>query len=154
MVKLASRPSLRRCLIKARPRIPPTRLLFHARTSGSRKWRRPDRPARVPANRRARSRLIDLRRAVPRFRVLAAWCIACSNLGCRTAAIGPSLVRSRVVLAGICVTGMPAPGGGELMLSVYVPHGTSLERIEVAAGSHVPDNAIWFDLVGPTQQED
>ena len=40
------------------------------------------------------------------------------------------------------------------MLSVYVPHGTSLERIEVAAASHVPDNAIWFDLVGPTQQED
>src|SRR5215203_7285111 len=40
------------------------------------------------------------------------------------------------------------------MLSVYVPHGTSLERIEVEPGSNIPDNAIWFDLVSPTQQED
>src|SRR5215216_4008357 len=40
------------------------------------------------------------------------------------------------------------------MLSVYVPHGTSLERTEVETGSRVPDNAIWFDLVSPTQQED
>jgi magnesium transporter len=40
------------------------------------------------------------------------------------------------------------------MLSVYVPHGTSLERIEVEPGANIPDNSIWFDLVTPTQQED
>jgi magnesium transporter len=40
------------------------------------------------------------------------------------------------------------------MLSVYVPHGTSLDRIPVEPGTDVPDNAIWFDLVTPTQQED
>jgi magnesium transporter len=40
------------------------------------------------------------------------------------------------------------------MLSVYVPHGTTLERIEVAPGDPVPDSAIWFDLVTPTLIED
>src|SRR3954466_16270502 len=49
---------------------------------------------------------------------------------------------------------MPASCGGEFMLSVYVPHGTSLERIDVEPGSNIPENAIWFDLFTPTQQED
>ena len=40
------------------------------------------------------------------------------------------------------------------MLSVYVPHGAALERVEVAEGSPVPDSAIWFDLVTPTLTED
>jgi magnesium transporter len=40
------------------------------------------------------------------------------------------------------------------MLSVYVPRGTALERVPVASDTDVPENAIWFDLVGPTQQED
>jgi magnesium transporter len=40
------------------------------------------------------------------------------------------------------------------MLSVYVPHGACLDRIQVEPGSPIPDNAIWFDLVSPTQQED
>jgi magnesium transporter len=40
------------------------------------------------------------------------------------------------------------------MLSVYVPHGACLDRIPVESGKDVPDNAIWFDLVTPTQQED
>jgi len=40
------------------------------------------------------------------------------------------------------------------MLSVYVPHGASLERIEVGQGSAVPESAIWFDLVTPTLTED
>ncbi|MEA2906580.1 MAG: magnesium transporter [Alphaproteobacteria bacterium] len=40
------------------------------------------------------------------------------------------------------------------MLSVYVPHGACLDRVPVAAGAAVPDSAIWFDLVQPTQQED
>jgi magnesium transporter len=40
------------------------------------------------------------------------------------------------------------------MLSVYVPHGASLERVPVAPGDTVPDSAIWFDLIQPTQQED
>jgi magnesium transporter len=40
------------------------------------------------------------------------------------------------------------------MLSVYVPHGASLERIEVGQGSAVPESAIWFDLFTPTLTED
>ena len=40
------------------------------------------------------------------------------------------------------------------MLSVYVPHGVSLERVEVGEGSPVPESAIWFDLVTPTLTED
>src|SRR5512147_2785524 len=40
------------------------------------------------------------------------------------------------------------------MLSVYVPHGTTLERIAVEPGSPPPDNAVWIDLVSPTVQED
>src|SRR6266850_3373577 len=40
------------------------------------------------------------------------------------------------------------------MLSVYVPHGVSLERVEVGEGKPVPDSAIWFDLVTPTMTED
>jgi magnesium transporter len=40
------------------------------------------------------------------------------------------------------------------MLSVYVPHGASLERIPVDPAKGVPDSAIWFDLVTPTQEED
>jgi magnesium transporter len=40
------------------------------------------------------------------------------------------------------------------MLSVYVPHGACLDRIQIEPGSPIPDNAIWFDLVSPTQQED
>ena len=40
------------------------------------------------------------------------------------------------------------------MLSVYIPQGTSLERIQVAPGAPVPDSAIWFDLFTPTLTED
>ena len=40
------------------------------------------------------------------------------------------------------------------MLSVYVPHGASLDRVPVASGDQVPDSAIWFDLFQPTQTED
>ncbi len=40
------------------------------------------------------------------------------------------------------------------MLSVYVPHGNSLERIELGPDGIVPDAAIWFDLVNPTLAED
>ncbi len=40
------------------------------------------------------------------------------------------------------------------MLSVYVPHGTTLERIVVEPGSSPPDNAVWIDMVTPTVQED
>src|SRR5204863_5280295 len=43
---------------------------------------------------------------------------------------------------------------GTIMLSVYVPHGASLDRIPVEAGKDVPDSAIWFDLVMPTKEED
>jgi len=40
------------------------------------------------------------------------------------------------------------------MLSVYVPRGTSLERIVVDPGSPLPDDAVWIDLITPTVQED
>ena len=39
------------------------------------------------------------------------------------------------------------------MLWVYVPRGTSLDRIPVASDADVPENAIWFDLVTPSPQE-
>jgi magnesium transporter len=40
------------------------------------------------------------------------------------------------------------------MLSVYVPQGSSLERIPVASRDQVPESAVWFDLIQPTQLED
>src|SRR5262245_58582183 len=40
------------------------------------------------------------------------------------------------------------------MLSVYVPHGAALERVEAGEGNPVPDSAIWFDLVSPTLTAD
>ncbi len=40
------------------------------------------------------------------------------------------------------------------MLMAYVPRGTSLEQIPIEAGAALPDNAIWFDLLNPTQGED
>ncbi|MEP7030709.1 MAG: magnesium transporter CorA family protein [Pseudolabrys sp.] len=40
------------------------------------------------------------------------------------------------------------------MLSVYVPRGTSLERIPVEAGHPPPEAAVWIDLVSPTVTED
>lgn len=40
------------------------------------------------------------------------------------------------------------------MLSVYVPHGTQLERVPVEAGVEPPEAAVWIDLVTPTVQED
>jgi magnesium transporter len=49
------------------------------------------------------------------------------------------------------VCGAPA---GESMLSVYVPQGTSLERIQIAHGGAIPESGIWFDLVTPTLTED
>jgi magnesium transporter len=40
------------------------------------------------------------------------------------------------------------------MLSVYIPHGSSLERRPVQAGSEVPPSAVWIDMETPGQQED
>ena len=40
------------------------------------------------------------------------------------------------------------------MLVAYLPRGNSLERVEVPAGSSVPAEAIWFDLVSPSAEED
>lgn len=40
------------------------------------------------------------------------------------------------------------------MLSVYIPRGTSLERIVVEPGQSPPAAAVWIDLVTPTVQED
>ena len=40
------------------------------------------------------------------------------------------------------------------MLSVYVPRGACLDRIQLAHGTPVPESAVWFDLVTPTLTED
>ena len=40
------------------------------------------------------------------------------------------------------------------MLWVYVPCGTSLDRMAVTSDVDVPDSAVWFDLVNPTHEED
>jgi len=40
------------------------------------------------------------------------------------------------------------------MLSVYIPQGTSLERMIIEPGSAPPDEAVWIDLITPTVQED
>ncbi len=40
------------------------------------------------------------------------------------------------------------------MLSIYVLHGTTLEKIPVEPGAAPPDAAVWIDLVTPTVQED
>jgi magnesium transporter len=39
------------------------------------------------------------------------------------------------------------------MLSVYVPHGSSLERVPIDPGTAPPDHAVWIDLISPTVQE-
>src|SRR5207248_2917424 len=52
----------------------------------------------------------------------------------------------------------PASGcagvGGGVMLWVYVPRGTSLDRVPVMSDVPVPENAVWFDLVNPNVEED
>ena len=40
------------------------------------------------------------------------------------------------------------------MLSVYIPRGTTLERIPIDPGQTLPEAAVWIDLVTPTVQED
>ena len=40
------------------------------------------------------------------------------------------------------------------MLSVFVPHGNSLERQAIEGEAPLPESAVWIDLVGPTQGED
>jgi len=40
------------------------------------------------------------------------------------------------------------------MLAVYVPRGSSLERKPIEDLNEIPENAVWFDLVTPTQHED
>src|SRR6185295_14079888 len=40
------------------------------------------------------------------------------------------------------------------MLSVYVPKGTTLERVNVESGATIPENAVWIDMVTPSVQDD
>jgi magnesium transporter len=44
--------------------------------------------------------------------------------------------------------------GGGVMLWVYVPRGTSLDRLPVTTDTDVPESAVWFDLVNPNHLED
>src|ERR1700688_3293846 len=43
---------------------------------------------------------------------------------------------------------------GMPMLSVHVPRGTTLERINIESGGEIPDGATWLDLYSPTMAED
>src|ERR1700675_426807 len=40
------------------------------------------------------------------------------------------------------------------MLSVYIPQGSTLERIVIESGSPPPEEAVWIDLITPNVQED
>ena len=40
------------------------------------------------------------------------------------------------------------------MLSVYVPNGTTIERITLEPGMSPQEATVWIDLVSPTVQED
>jgi len=40
------------------------------------------------------------------------------------------------------------------MLSIYVQHGTLLERVQVEPGDEPPEAPVWIDLLNPTVQED
>src|ERR1700736_1414282 len=40
------------------------------------------------------------------------------------------------------------------MLWVYVPRGTTLDRIAVETGGNPPESSVWLDLVNPNLQED
>src|SRR5579871_4859186 len=40
------------------------------------------------------------------------------------------------------------------MLSINVPRGTTLERINLGADGEIPDRAVWLDLYSPTHGED
>ena len=40
------------------------------------------------------------------------------------------------------------------MLSVNVPRGTTLERINYETEGELPDRAVWLDLYSPTHAED
>src|SRR6201988_5347569 len=40
------------------------------------------------------------------------------------------------------------------MLSVYVPKGMTIERVNVGSGATMPENAVWIDMVTPSVQED
>jgi magnesium transporter len=40
------------------------------------------------------------------------------------------------------------------MLATYVLRGSALERVDVPTGGSVPAEAIWFDLLSPTAEED
>ncbi len=40
------------------------------------------------------------------------------------------------------------------MLSVNVPRGATLERLNCGADGQIPDSAVWLDLYAPTPAED
>lgn len=40
------------------------------------------------------------------------------------------------------------------MISVYVPHGPSLERIELASHAALPEHAVWIDMMMPAGKDD
>jgi magnesium transporter len=67
--------------------------------------------------------------------------------------IGPSLAQSPRSLRNAQDSG-DTPASGGVMLWVYVPRGTCLERVPVTSDGDVSESAVWFDLVNPNLQED
>jgi magnesium transporter len=43
---------------------------------------------------------------------------------------------------------------GGVMLTVYVPRGTTLEPHPLVAGEQIPEAAVWLDLINPSLEED
>src|SRR6267142_2842556 len=123
--------------------------LPRATRNGAPRWR-PDHRLRARAARHARPPLSVEHR-------IGQWTAAPRAGAAVSFSLSPNCSKFLATMARI---GHHCPGRGDiasrracrrdLMLSVYVPHGASLERIEVGQGSAVPESAIWFDLFTPT----
>src|SRR5262249_9621509 len=85
--------------------------------------------------------------------------MVCANFGFGALAIGSPLLRKTVFAPvhapdTLFAEDSPDADAGPNMLAVYLPHGTSLERKSLEDLTEIPQNAVWFDLFMPTQQED
>src|SRR5262245_18846921 len=146
-------PSRRRCRIRARSRTPPMPRPSINRTSGPRRWR-PDRSVRAspPASVSPQDQSIrnQLGLRLGDVACVPAHCSCKTRLDWAITGATRSLAAHRARRRSLRRAG----AGGGVMLWVYVPRGTSLDRIAVTSDVDVPDSAVWFDLVNPTHEED
>src|SRR5438128_5930545 len=147
--------SQRRCSTGARSRTRLTPRPSINRRSGPRGWR-PDRSARPSPLASVFQQAFPSRIAsVPLGASPRQPCSPLLIVLARPGLIGPSLAqwaRGRAPRAPAKL--QRAGAGGGVMLWVYVPRGTSLDRIAVTSDADVPDSAVWFDLVNPAHEED